>query len=213
MTTLIKNLRELSKTVMLRYDWLFWTFIFINVIGFVWGTIGWYGKQLPQTPLAWWFFVPDCPLVAGLFAIALWGVRGNKQWTIFNLWTAMGLIKYGVWTCAVWLVYWSQTGDFFFLSVAMFTTHLGLIAQGIVLLLLTQEWSVRDVLPGLAYYALADFVDYGLGYHPTYPTQWVPATFVGGHTIVMTWLIGGTLLALAKIMNKNTQVSTITAQV
>ena len=211
MTKLITHLRELSKRVMLRYDWLFWTFIVVNVIGFVWGTIGWYGEQLPQTPLILWIFVPDCPLVSLQFAIGLWGIRQGKRWTVFNLWTGLGSIKYGVWTCLIWLVYWAQTGNFFFLSVFMFVTHIGLIAQGVVLLLLTKEWSVREVLPALAYYVLADFVDYGLGHHPTYISS-VPAALVQWHTVAMTWLLAGGLLALATSKEKKNVVSPVSVR-
>ncbi|MGH2543266.1 MAG: DUF1405 domain-containing protein [Ardenticatenaceae bacterium] len=192
------KIERLSEAVMLRHDGLFWSFIAINVVGFVWGTIGWYGQQLPRTPLMWWLFVPDCPLVAGLAAIALWGLRQGKKWTVFNLWTAMGCIKYGVWTCMIWLAYWLQTSDFFFLSVAMFVTHIGLIAQGVVLLILTGRWSVRDVLPAFAYYIFADFVDYRLGHHPLYPFE-VSAALVQWHTVSMTWLLGMLLIALAKV--------------
>ncbi len=197
MQATITRLRSLSEQIMLRHTGLFWLWIGVNLIGLVVGTVGWYGVQLPRTPLVWWLFVPDCPLVAGLFAGALWGLRAGKRWTLFNLWTAIGLIKYGVWTCLIWLAYWAQTGDFFFLSVAMFVTHVGLIAQGIVLLLLTERWSARDVLPAFGYYILADFVDYGLGHHPLYPTQ-VSAALVQWHTIAVTWLLGIALLALSR---------------
>jgi uncharacterized membrane protein YpjA len=182
---------------MLRHAWLFWIFILVNVIGFVWGTIGWYGNQLPRTPLVWWIFVPDCPLVAGLFAVALWGLRNGKRWTVFNLWASIGLLKYGIWTCLIWIAYWLATADFFFLSVAMFVTHVGLIAQGIVLLLLTRGWSAWQVLPAFAYYVVADVVDYGLGHYPDYPLE-VSAALVQWHTMAFTWLMGLSLISLAK---------------
>ena len=197
MSRVVSQLRELSEQVMLRHTGLFWFWIAVNVGGLVLGTVGWYGDQLPQTPAIWWLFVADCPLVAGLFALALWGRRAGKRWTVFNLWTAMGLIKYGVWTCVVWLAYWSQTSNFFFLSVAMFLTHIGLIAQGVVLLLLTERWSARELVPALLYYSIADVVDYRLGHHPTYPAQ-VSAALVQWHTVAMTWLLGGLLLGLAR---------------
>ncbi|MCB0077059.1 MAG: DUF1405 domain-containing protein [Anaerolineales bacterium] len=189
MSQLIDQLRDLSRTVTLRSPWLFWAFIVVNVIGFVLGAFGWYGYQLPQTPLIWWLFVPDCPLVALLFAIALWGLRQGKRWTIFNLWAAVGSIKYGVWTCTVWLAYWAQTGDFNALSLLMFVTHVGLIAQGVVLLLLTEGWTLRQALPAFAYYIFADFVDYRLGHHPMYPNV-LSAALVQWHTVAMTWLLG-----------------------
>ncbi len=193
----IERLRGLSREVMLRHDWLFWGFVAVNVIGLVVGTVGWYGQQLPRTPVVWWLFVPDCPLVAGLFAVALWGLRQGKQWTLFNLWTAMGSIKYGIWTCTVWLAYWMQTGNFFPLSVLMFVTHLGLIAQGVVLLLLTERWRVREVMPAVAFYAFADLVDYRLGHHPMFPEQ-VSAALVQWHTVAVTWLLGAGLAGLAQ---------------
>lgn len=197
MASALDNLRSLAERIMLRHAPLFWFWIAVNVVGLVWGTIGWYGFQLAETSPVWWLFVPDCPLVAGLFAVALWGLRNGRRWTVFNLWTAMGLIKYGIWTCTIWLAYWAQTGDFFFLSVAMFLTHIGLIAQGIVLLLLMQRWTTREALPAVAYYLVADVVDYALGHHPGYPTV-VSAALVQWHSVAVTWGLGALLVALGR---------------
>lgn len=202
MAALMDRLYDLSEEIMLKHSALFWTWIAINVVGFVWGTVGWYGQQLPTTPLIWWLFVPDCPLVAGLAAIALWGLRNGKRWPVFNLWAAMGCIKYGVWTCTVWVAYWLQTGDFFFLSVAMFLSHVGLIAQGIVLLILTRRWGLREALPAVAYYAFADWVDYGLGHHPGYPERIVSAALVQWHSVAMTWLLGAGLLLRGALQDR-----------
>lgn len=196
MSELIANLRQLSQQVMVENKYLFWLWITINLVGLVLGTIGWYGTQLAVTPVIWWVFVPDCPLVAGYAALVLWGFRNQKQWTVFNLFTALGCIKYGVWTCLIWLLYWSATGDFNLLSILMFVTHVGLIAQGVVILLLTETWTVRDVLPSIAFYALADFVDYGLGHHPSYPVFYVSHAIVQWHSVVMTWLLSGILLVV-----------------
>lgn len=198
MTDVIARLRALSEEVMVRRAPLFWFWIAVNLVGLVWGTIGWYGPQLATTSPVWWLFIPDCPLVAGLFAVALWGLRNGRRWTVFNLWVAMGLIKYGIWTCVIWLAYWSQTGDFFPLSVLMFITHIGLIAQGIVLLLLTRQWTVAEALPAAAYYVVADMVDYGLGHHPGYPMRYVSAALVQWHTVAVTLILGSLLAALGR---------------
>jgi uncharacterized membrane protein YpjA len=194
----IAQLQALSRTVMLKHDVLFWLWMGINLVGLVLGTVGWYGAQLQVTPAIWWIFVPDCPLAAGYAAAALWGLRQGKRWTMFNLFTAFACIKYGVWTCAVWLAYWSNGGPFVLLDVStlMFVTHLGLIGQGVVLLLLTQRWTIRDVLPAIGFYAAADFVDYALGHHPTYPFQFMSRDFVQWHTVAMTWLLSGVLVYL-----------------
>ncbi len=208
MNGMITTLKRLSRKIMLENRALFWLWMAINVVGLVLGTIGWYAPQLAITPVIWWIFVPDCPLVAGYAAVALWGLRQGKRWAAFNLFTALGCIKYGVWTCLVWLLYWSATGDFNPLSILMFVTHLGLIGQGVVLLLLTDTWSVREVLPSVAYYALADYVDYGLGHHPAYPMLYVSHAIVQWHSVVMTWLLSGTLLLLAWRMEQRPDGST-----
>lgn len=207
MNGLIANLQRLSRKVMVENSRLFWLWMAINIVGLVLGTFGWYGDQLIKTPVIWWIFVPDCPLVAGYAAVALWGVRQEKRWTTFNLFTALGCIKYGVWTCVVWLLYWSATGDFNPLSILMFVTHMGLIAQGVVLLLLTERWSVREVLPSVAFYAVADFVDYGLGHHPGYPMLFVSPMIVQWHTVAMTWLLSAIFLAVGWRMEQQPDLS------
>jgi uncharacterized membrane protein YpjA len=212
MNGMIATLKSLSRKVMLENQALFWLWMAINVVGLVLGTIGWYSGQLAVTPMIWWIFVPDCPLVAGYAAVALWGLRQGKQWAMFNLFTALGCIKYGVWTCLVWLLYWSATGDFNPLSILMFVTHMGLIAQGVVILLLTERWTVRDVLPSVAFYAVADFVDYGLGHHPTYPLV-VSAAIVQWHSVVMTWGLSVVFLWLGWRMEQRPTIETSTTAI
>ncbi|QLQ05840.1 MAG: DUF1405 domain-containing protein [Anaerolineae bacterium] len=55
-------------------------------------------------PSPWlWIFIPDCPLFALLFVIAFVALRRHPNWTWFYTITAIGLIKYGVWTVTFWL--------------------------------------------------------------------------------------------------------------
>ncbi len=42
-----------------------------DTLGFVWGLIYWYGRQLPGTPVWAWPFVPDCPLFGLVGGLAL----------------------------------------------------------------------------------------------------------------------------------------------
>lgn len=111
---------------------------------------------------------------------------------------AAGNIKYGVWTVSAWLVYWRTTSLAFGSphfspdSIAMTTTHLGMIAQG--LLLFTFFKPTRTAaLAVFAWFALSDFVDYGLGYYPPIPEQFIPLPIMQWSTIGMTILLSGWL--------------------
>jgi len=111
-----------------------WTIIVLNFIGFVGGTILWYGEHfLGRAAGKWylWPFIPDCPGFAFLFIIAFLGLRHGRHWRLFNTITAYGLIKYGVWTVLYWIAYWSRGGPVEPLGVTMFLSHLGMIGEGL----------------------------------------------------------------------------------
>ncbi len=171
-----------------------WLIIFLNLVGFVVGTIYWYGphflvgKDGLGAPSPWlWIFIPDCPLFAFLFVIAFVALRRHKKWTWFYTITAIGLIKYGVWTVTFWVTYWLRGAPLTVEGVVMTVAHLGMIVQGVYLL--TQfRAQLRDVLIALAWFVLSDYVDYGLGEYPRfYPL--VPLWLMQWHTIAMTWIL------------------------
>lgn len=173
---------------------LAWTIISLNLIGFIVGTVYWYGPHFmvgknglgAPSPLLW-VFIPDCPLFAFLFVLAYIGLRRHKDWNWFYAVTAIGLIKYGVWTVTFWLTYWGVGAPITLEGVIMTVAHLGMITQGIFLL--TQfRAEMRHVLVALAWFVLSDFVDYRLGEYPFfYPS--VPLWLMQWHTISMTWLL------------------------
>lgn len=176
--------------------------VFLNLIGFAAGTAYWYGPHFLQgkgglgspSPLLW-IFIPDCPLFALLFVIAWAGLRRGKPWTWFYAITAIGLLKYGVWTVTFWFSYWALGASLTLEGIVMTVAHLGMILQGIFLLTRLHA-EVRHALIALAWFTLSDFVDYGLGEYPFfYPT--VPLWLMQWHTIIMTWLLSGWLALLA----------------
>jgi len=179
-----------------------WTIIILNLIGFVVGTLYWYGPHFlygkdgmgAPSPFLW-VFIPDCPLFAFLFVIAFFGLRRHKGWNWFYTIAAIGLIKYGVWTVTFWFAYWGLGASLTLEGAVMTVAHLGMIAQGIYLL--TQfRAEVRHVLLALAWFVLSDFVDYGLGQYPFfYPS--VPLWLMQWHTIIMTWLLSAWVALLA----------------
>lgn len=104
---------------------------------------------------------------------------------------AFGQIKYGIWTITAWLVYWCNTAlvygapDYSFDSVFMTITHVGLFAQGVFLLTYFRP-DGRAVLASFTWFALSDFMDYGLGFYPGLPLQFIPLPIMQWSTIAVT---------------------------
>ncbi len=167
-----------------------WVSAFIvaaNFIGFVWGVIYWYGPHLRVAPLIHWPFIPDCPLFALLFIPAFLQARRGHGNNGYNLLTAFGLIKYGIWTNAFWYAYWAQGNPVDGMGVAMVLTHLGMILEGIYLMTYLKPRPVW-VLVAWAWFFLSDYVDYGLGEYPRIPDLSL-LPFLQWHTIAVTWIL------------------------
>jgi len=184
---------------------------------FVFGTAGWYGRFFDevQAPLWAYPFIPDCPLAALLFGVAVLLMHLGRRSNLLNQLAAVFCVKYGVWTMTFWALYWAITGDVelssLFSGPVMFVTHFGLTIMGLLLLQYVQP-HVRDSALVLAWFVLSDLVDYapiaagrlgGYGYYPPLPwingdpTALVPAMMV--NAVMMTWLVGGGLLVRAAV--------------
>jgi len=117
---------------------------------------------------------------------------------------ACGQIKYGIWTITAWLIFWRNTSLqlgaplFTFDSVFMTITHIGLVAQGIFLLTYFKPNWVAVVVT-FGWFALSDFVDYGLGFYPALPKQYIPVAIMQWSTVVVTFLLAGLLLWLSRL--------------
>jgi len=194
-----------------------WGAFLACAFAFVFGTAGWYGRFFGevQAPLWAYPFIPDCPLAALLFGVAVLLMHLGRRSNLLNQLAAVFCVKYGVWTMTFWALYWAITGDVelssLFSGPVMFVTHLGLTIMGLLLLQYVQP-SVRDSALVLAWFVLSDLVDYapiaagrlgGYGYYP--PLPWIngdPAALVPAmmvNAVMMTWLVGGGLLLRAAV--------------
>lgn len=114
---------------------------------------------------------------------------------------AFGQIKYGLWTITAWLLFWRSTAQIFGSplftpdSVLMTITHIGLAAQGIFLLTYFRP-DVKGAVICLVWFGLSDFVDYGLGWYPAIPLQFIPLSVMQWSTIAVTILLSATFLFL-----------------
>ncbi len=165
-------------------------------------TLFWLSTYLPNMALAWqsqgamlavwsWFL-----LIGAIF------FRQAPAWLLGLF--AFGQIKYGIWTITAWLVYWRNTAlaygapDFSFDSVFMTLTHIGLCAQGIFLLTYFRpNWAA--VLVSFGWFALSDFMDYGLGFYPSLPLEFIPLAIMQWSTIAVTIGLSALYLGLSRI--------------
>lgn len=176
---------------------LFWAVIIANLIGAVVGGIYWYGPMLVETPFLFLPFVPDCPLAALLFALALVAIRFNRPWYLFYTFTAFACMKYGLWTVGYWMRDWSAGGPVDPISLMLFVSHIGLFVQGMLLI----PYATRTGLIGRAavflWYALSVYVDYGWRYHPPLGPH-VTQSYAMWMAIGWTALLGTGLLLLPR---------------
>lgn len=173
----------------------------INFIAFVYG-IYYYSDQLSDSNPIYWIFIIDCPLQALLVGILLLGhmirsERGDekgiepgksKNQLLEDLtnFTAVGAIKYGIWTMIVILFYYEYflLSDFLNYSI-LFFAHLGLLLEGLALSTLYKTRRKMIVI-ALLFYLLNDFFDYVLNTHPRIPETGIE--IIALMTISLTFL-------------------------
>lgn len=153
----------------------------INFIGFLYG-IYYYSDQLLEWNPLYWILIIDCPLQALLIGLILvWKAREADKENMENLaeggvfrflanFTAVGSIKYGIWTMFVILFYY----NFFLFSDPftysfLFIAHLGLVLEGLALTGL--EIKKRDLFAIIWLYLLNDASDYLIGTRPVIPNE------------------------------------------
>ncbi len=209
---------------------LAWSAFGACVFAFVFGTAGWYGSFFGEVNAPLWAypFIPDCPLAALMFGVALLLMHVKRTSNSINQLAAVFCIKYGVWTMSFWALYWARTGNVelsgVFSGPVMFATHLGLTIMGLLLLQYVQP-SVRSTMLTFGWFVLSDIVDYapiaagrlgGYGYYP--PLPWIngdPAALVPAmmwNAIAMTWLLNGALLIWALARRHSTPKRSATAR-
>jgi uncharacterized membrane protein YpjA len=137
--------------------------ILIDLAGIFYGYY-YYADQLSSSPLYLWIFIPDCPFYLMLFTIALVFAIFGFESRLFSYISAVGMMTYGVWTLLALLVF----GDYFFagsawvLSSVLFVLHIGMFAEGF--LLIPKKVERKYLFLGLGWFLLNDYVDYFYGY-------------------------------------------------
>lgn len=174
-----------------------WGLVVINFLGFLIGTIYWYGPQMAiVSPLLWPWLV-DSPLSVLGFALALPLIRREQtpanEW--LATWALFSNVKYGLWTVAFWLLWWRGPGSYTLESVTMTFTHAAMVVMGASLLLFYRPrlWQVVTVA---AWFIFNDYLDYWLGIAPTVPPG-VSLELLKVEQVVVTALLVLSLLALA----------------
>ncbi len=166
---------------------LFKFLLLANAIGAAYGFIFYYGQQLLTTNPLLWVFVPDCPLYAFLFALALILLSEKTKAGWFYFLVFVGAVKYGFWTMFVLAnySYYYFTPELSLMYGVLFISHLVLFAEPLVLL---GRISVKRETLALAifWFLLNDWVDYSLGTHPPVPAAKIPEIFT--LTVLMTFI-------------------------
>ena len=147
-----------------------------------------------------------------LWSFALWVAtiwfRQPPAWLLGIF--AFGQIKYGIWTITAWLLYWRSTAEllgaphFSIDSITMTVAHIGLAAQGLLLLTYFRPTRV-SALAAVLWFGVSDFVDYGLGYYPAIPEQLISLEVVQWSTVTVTVLLVA-LYWLYAVVSDRTQV-------
>jgi uncharacterized membrane protein YpjA len=78
----------------------------------------------------------------------------------------VGLIKYGLWTITVWVLFWRAGYPATPESVLMTIAHVGMALEGVMLASFLSNLRWRDVFITAGWFFLSDWVDYGLGFRP-----------------------------------------------
>lgn len=152
----------------------------------------WLSTYLPAAPN--WWAMQGAMLAVWSWALLLCGalLRRAPVWLLGLI--AFGQIKYGIWTITAWLLFWRNTAAvygaplFTFDSIFMTITHIGLVAQGILLLTYFRPTLLAAGVSFL-WFGASDYVDYGLGFYPAIPEEFIPLGVMQWSTVTVTVLL------------------------
>ena len=141
---------------------LFLALIIGNLIGVMFGFTYWYSDQLLSSPVWLWPLIPVSPLYALLFVVALVLIKYKIDNSFFYYLTAVGLVKYGVWTVIFWLGA-KYTGVTWLMLVWLVLSHLVMALESVLLFpFIKLKWWYVPVT--MAWFLLNDYTHYGLGF-------------------------------------------------
>lgn len=139
----------------------------INLLGSLYG-FNWYAVQLGETPLRFWPVVPDSPLSTLLFSFVLLVILAGRRWPLLEGIAYLSMLKYGLWTVAVFSQYWLVHRQADFESIHLSLSHLGMAVEAAIFLRVYSPPLVWGAL-GFLWLLFNDYMDYGQGFHPRLP--------------------------------------------
>jgi uncharacterized membrane protein YpjA len=161
----------------------------------------WLSTYLPGVSRGWAQQGAMFAVVSGSLVVVTLLFKRAPVWLLGLI--AFGQIKYGIWTVTAWLLYWQSTAAIFgvphfsFDSILMTVTHIALFGQGVFLLTYFRPTRTA-ALAALVWFGLSDFMDYGLGFYPAVPEQFISLDFLQWSTIFVTVALSGIYLLLAQ---------------
>jgi len=165
------NFKKFSESILKNKQRLV-ALAIINFVGFLYG-LYYYNYQLSATPFFLWIFTLDSPLPVLLFVFVAYFFYYNKkvpQWLLFL--TIIGLIKYGLWTDIVIVLFWDYFFGFApFIYAINLPLHAGMVLEGAVLATKLKP-RFHDLIAVLAFFLINDTLDYFFGTLPTIPSMY-----------------------------------------
>lgn len=154
---------------MSKTNWLLWLVIAINLVAGLYG-VYYYTYEFPQVfsrPIYLWPFIPDSAVGVLLAAVVLSGIVKSD---LLEYITSVYLVKYGLWTVFVMLLY-----NEMYLAPAIALTsiflfiipHLGMALEAIITL--PRKVKPEYLAIGLCWFLFNDSLDYVLGIHTRVP--------------------------------------------
>lgn len=138
---------------------LFRILVLGNIIGVLFGFTYWYGAQLLESPLKYWIFIPASPLFALLFATSALMIYFKKKNSVLFYLTAVGLIKYGIWTVVFWWDNFSTSGLPLWMMYWLIGSH-AIMALEAFILFSRIEFRKWHVLLAWIVFGLYDYMHY-----------------------------------------------------
>ncbi|NIO23153.1 MAG: DUF1405 domain-containing protein [Candidatus Aenigmarchaeota archaeon] len=134
----------------------------LNFLGFLVGMSTYY-LQLSEAPAYLWIVILDCPIAVLLFAIVCAFIYLKLEVpNVLEFFTSVYLIKFGVWTMLVLVLYWNYYSADAVIGASTFLLHVGMVLEGVMLMPRIRPKKYNTVIL-LAILLINDFFDYFLG--------------------------------------------------
>ncbi|MHA2367809.1 MAG: DUF1405 domain-containing protein [Candidatus Hodarchaeales archaeon] len=154
----------------------------LNILGGILVIYTNFWRQMKTTHPIWWFFLPDCAISAFLVAITL--LKPKKRGQVVQIIAAMSCLKSGI--SYLVLAYYKPS---YLSPPTSLIGHLGLLAEGIVLMVLLSGLEVPQAVSGMGWTIFDEILDL------TTPSRPYPMDYVPTEVVIVAWIILDVFLA------------------